>query len=561
MPRKKRETVLERTLSEIADSLIAFLTDESESGQEKVATAIKLAGKVYKGEGFHWLYSYWRTRKEVANHTERDVEQSSSIIPRLQALAKVFLDPDSAWKSTSYNTTLLYYFLGALDDNKKPIQDPFFNNIIDKLADPFKRKLQDSLHEHLIAQKIADEKKLELEIISTKAKKESLGFVKLFASPKDARGYASNNPQHISFSLFPEKEQWFLVWYDAFGDDYSLEVSEALSKYLSSLDEKDIYEDDDVRFECIKLRDAFIEKRKLLINPPVSALSDLKSAFVLKGKKENYELYWYDEQGDAREIDLESHPALSKYLNAQDTVDEKNIPQLNAFLRKLNTGVTISINKARQTLEKFFRHQQIESINSFKLLVNPATHALANLMSTFIVYKDKADIKLEWYDTLGNGREINLEPYPGLSSWLSRCENIAEEDYPELKQQLLEVDTSQPINRDEFKRQLEDCLLKRRQQNVDKEKNLDVETSVSKLKDSVPFDLGDFQKKLTACFNTKMTEVKKEGKVEPSSARKLDLSQFAAVTGLFGHKDKDKSSGKDSVHEHEGPLTDNLHGK
>ncbi|QBR83544.1 hypothetical protein E3983_03720 [Legionella israelensis] len=541
MPRKKPETIQERVLSNIADSLIAFLTDESEKGREKILNAIKLAGRDYKGEEYNWLFTYWRKRKEIATYTERDIDGSLSIIPRLQALAKVFLDPTGGWKSTSYNTTLLFYFLGALENNTNPTADPFFNSIVYDLADPFKRKLQDSLHEHLIAQKIAQEKARELESISDKAKKEALNFVHIFSNHEKAREYAMQKPQQISFALFFEKGKWQLAWYDVLGDDYSLEINKELNKQLSLYDEKDIIYDDAIKFECIKLRDAFIEKRKLFINPSASELSNIKSTFVLKGQKENYELYWYDNEGDCRQIDLAPYPFFLEYLNSQDKMDENNLPQLQAFLRKLNPTVSTGISKARQTLEKFFKNQKIEGVNSFKLLVNPAVHALDNLISTFVIYKNREDIRLEWYDAFGNGREISLEPYDKLISWLKAHEDIAEEDYPELKQQLLCIDTSQRINRDEFKKQLEECLLKGRPQVVKEEKN------TSRLKDTLSFDLKDFQAQLEGCFNKKRNELKENAatleknnrhKNEEKLPGKLDLSKFDAVTCLFGHKKK-----------------------
>ncbi len=520
MPATKRLKIEERMLSEIADSIIALLINESEESLEKIKGAVKQAGIKYNGEEYNWLISsiltYWRSRKSETKNTERDINHYTDVLTRLKAFSNVFLNPDGAWESTSYNTMLILHLLGAIDDEPDPCDKAFYSHIASKLAVPFKLKLQEWVHQYEYDQKMAEAKARSLKTMSDKTIEATLSAIKLFAGNQEASHYARKNPDQAVFRLYQKEKQWHLLWYDLLGEKNALDVSDDLKALLSrSSSDSSYLNNADVKSECLKLRDVLIEGRKVLINPPASEMTDLRTVFVLKKAKNDYALDWYDSDGLCRPIDLKKYPDFVELLETVDSIDEQNKQQIERHLRRVNVLTKTEIKSHIKRLDNFFKFKGAESAPTYQLMVNPASHQLAGLESTFILYKKDESLRLEWYDAFGKGQEIDIAAYPAVNDWIKARDEIVKEDYPELKQLLAKIDTSKAMDRSEFKAQLKACL----------ENSLHKEAS-----------------------DPRPAPEKKEG-VKPG---KLNVNEFA-VARLFGHKEKPAALEPDAQNEISGP--------
>ena len=179
MPGIKQQSIEVRMYSEMADSIIALLVNESESSYDKILNAVVDAGDVYKNaKDYPWilqsLVSTWRARANEADSAVSEIRRFRDVYTRLQTLAKVFLKPDQGWELTSYNSRLLMHLMGAIDDDPDPVENEFYINNVQKLSGPFKKNLQEYLHQYECAQRLTREKNQSLEAITKQETKKVL---------------------------------------------------------------------------------------------------------------------------------------------------------------------------------------------------------------------------------------------------------------------------------------------------------------------------------------------------------------------------------------------------
>lgn len=477
----KENTLEARQLETIADSVIAFLCDESDNGMKRVQEAVHRAGNGYTQRRNHWLVNWipgsplrlFRHRNKPLDGLEQNMDslarqfteidgrlqKSEIILQRLQRLAIVLLDPQGGWKSTSLNTYLLVYFMGLIDHCEHPTQEEFYYALIKKLNPIFKAKLQQSLQAYQFSVNKAKEEQAQVERLDSSKTKASLDFIYLTDQETRAFSKAKEEPKLAVFCLEQQAGQWQLKWVDLFGEAHPLAINSFLLQQLNGGKKSDT---DEVKQACLKARDLYLSQNKILVNPHVSRLADLKSTFVVKHLPALTALDWYDDFGRCHQIDLEKYPDLLAYLRGREALAEKDLPALHHFLRQVDKLQQVGVQGARLKLEAFFKTNAEVVASTFQLLVNPKASDLGHLESTFVLNTKDDAPELLWYDAFGNPRQLDLAAMPSITTWIESHVQYQEQDLAELKILLAAVDRSQSLKLDAFKAELAACLERRR---------------------------------------------------------------------------------------------------
>lgn len=178
-------------------------------------------------------------------------------------------------------------------------------------------------------------------------------------------------------------------------------------------------------------------------------------------------------------------------------------------------------------LKQEFMKARTLFLDKIQLIVNPknpATHEpITNqelirkeLSSTFVLRGKPYDYSLYWINTIGKVNAISLESYPQLNDWLNLQNSLTEENIPQLKAFLLQVNTSAPMKGIEsFKKELTAILSRRIDKNNVVESDSDSEEEI-----------------MPGTADT--AALSHEGK----PIRPLNLKLFAQVAKCLGHQEK-----------------------
>lgn len=513
--------LLELAAEQWIDAVIARILDQRPQAHEAICLASRKASEAYLLSNWNGLlrgaFKFFRKRRREADQTSLDLESFPDVFIRLQTLTKVFLNPKGKWEPTSYNTYLLIYLLGYLNGDEHPTQNHTYYTMLPLLVSLFKSKLQQAYQ----GMRYQRRKDLPSEKAESKTDKKSddLDFILLADDSKKAKDLAMRESDKAVFLVRQSKSGIELFAYDLHGREIQLPLTEELQQSMR----ESLKSGGQLKSLCLKAREAHLLKGKFYLNPASAELGQIRSAFVLrqveltrdkfnkaledKGWISVSNLDWYDDKGCSHQIDLTLYPELEDFLNKNPHVAMPDALYLAHQLRRIDLDFKADLGQTKQILDALFQKNKEDPFSSFKALVNPKSTDLSGLASTFVVYINPRELRLDWYDTYGGLREIELTDYSDLTQWLSEHPKVSDNDR-ELKAFLIRVNTSKPINRDEFKEQLAACLkdgLARKQ----------AESKLVTKDDSV---------------------VEPSAGAEERSVGKLDLNspKYLWVTGLFG---------------------------
>ncbi|MFI4963172.1 MAG: hypothetical protein ACHP6H_04870, partial [Legionellales bacterium] len=143
-------------------------------------------------------------------------------------------------------------------------------------------------------------------------------------------------------------------WVDPRGTDYPLEPSKELKGLFLKQRSLDATQDcskleQKIKKEMHRIKETFLLKTQVLVNPLDDKTSNevsnetliaqgAHSTFVLRGKMNEYRLWWLNSMGVQKEISLQSYPQLSQWLNKQEAFADAQLSQLRTHLIGVNTS-------------------------------------------------------------------------------------------------------------------------------------------------------------------------------------------------------------------------------
>lgn len=362
MPSKDGKGLLDivDNLNEFAEKLLNRIADESEEGCKQLISAIDAAKERYKKpidswiKG--WIYKFTRTRGQEIDSAIMGIEADPDSYTRLQEFK--LLVGKGEWNHGSFNY-YLFDELIKLVPGYQPLESELVHPIILKLREKINKRIDEFMSQFRINQKLIESRKQELLQTHQSAQK-FIDNVWITTNLESAKKSAKEDKSIIQFCLIHKNDIWKLSWIDATGKVYSLEPSEELIKILV---EHNVKEVDDLsalhlkqlKQECVKAREILLGRVQLLINPKapgtqVELTNDMlkengtSATFVLRGKPNEYSLWWINTLGSAHEILLESYSSMKTWLNEQShPLKEEHIPQLKTYLLNVNTIKSIDV--------------------------------------------------------------------------------------------------------------------------------------------------------------------------------------------------------------------------
>lgn len=368
MPSKDGKGLLDivDNLNEFAEKLLNRIADESEEGCKQLISAIDAAKERYKKpidswiKG--WIYKFTRTRGQEIDSAIVGIEADPDSYTRLQEFK--LLVGKGEWNHGSFNY-YLFDELIKLVPGYKPLESELVHPIILKLREKINKRIDEFMSQFRVNQKLIEDRKQELLQTHQSAQK-FVDNVSITNNLESTKKSAKENMSVIQFCLIFKNAIWNLYWIDATGKVYALEPGEELIQILIDGKIEDIVKDIDnlsalhskqLKQECVKARDTLLGRVQLLINPKdprsqVELTNDMlkengiSATFVLRGKPNEYSLWWINTLGSAHEISLESYSSMKTWLNDQShPLKEEHISQLKTYLLNVNTIKSIDVKE------------------------------------------------------------------------------------------------------------------------------------------------------------------------------------------------------------------------
>ncbi|WP_454780583.1 hypothetical protein [Legionella sp. WA2022007384] len=359
MPKKKSFKIPK----EFVEQVVGIIANESEEGRQKIVAIARRAEKNYQQPVKSWLtgwvYQYTRTRGEKIEQSINVMKDFPDAYTRLLEL-KLMISEGEWNVNSSYNYFLFLELIDAVPDYQM-VEDSQLPKFIMELKEDVLAEINSFMYQYKGTLEEKKKQEIEREAMiqsSMQAVKDVLIFNNL-ATAKNQ----SVQQDKIVFALSYKNPQWHLYWVDSTGEVYPLTPSEELAQKLATFEDRDIEKLNSVHLkqvkrECLKAREEYLAKVRLLINPENTktklALTneDLKvkgitSTFVLRcGEKEEISLWWINSLGSANKISLSDYPKLDFWLaNQKGTFKEADVLQLKAYLLQLNTTQSIASAK------------------------------------------------------------------------------------------------------------------------------------------------------------------------------------------------------------------------
>ncbi|HAT1792549.1 TPA: Dot/Icm T4SS effector RavH [Legionella pneumophila] len=368
MPPKDGKELLDiiDNLNEFAEKLLSRIADESDEGCKQLVHVLESARARYNKPIESWLkgwfYQFTRKRGQEIDMAIKGMEAFPDAYTRLQEFK--LLVGKGEWEHGSFN----YYLFDELIKSVpgyKPLESELVHPIILKLRQKINKRIDEFMSQYLATQKLIEARKQELLQTHQSAQK-FIDNVSMTNNLEAAKKSAKENKGVIQFCLIFESGIWKLSWVDATGKVYALEPGEELIQILIDAKIKDIVKDIDnlsalhlkqLKQECVKAREMLLGRVQLLINPKdprtqaeltndVLKENGTSATFVLRGKPNEYSLWWINTLGFAHEISLESYASMKTWLNDQGhPLKEEHIPQLKTYLLNVNTIKSIDVKE------------------------------------------------------------------------------------------------------------------------------------------------------------------------------------------------------------------------
>ncbi len=332
MPPKDGKELLDivDNLNEFAEKLLSRIADESDEGCKQLVHVLESARARYNKPIESWLkgwfYQFTRKRGQEIDMAIKGMEAFPDAYTRLQEFK--LLVGKGEWEHGSFN----YYLFDELIKSVpgyKPLESELVHPIILKLRQKINKRIDEFMSQYLATQKLIEARKQELLQTHQSAQK-FIDNVSIINDLEAAKKSAKENKGIIQFCLIFESDIWKLSWVDATGKVYALEPGEELIQILIDGKIKDIVKDIDnlsalhlkqLKQECVKAREMLLGRVQLLINPKdprtqaeltndVLKENGTSATFVLRGKPNEYSLWWINTLGFAHEISLEPYASM-----------------------------------------------------------------------------------------------------------------------------------------------------------------------------------------------------------------------------------------------------------
>ncbi|MFO8733285.1 Dot/Icm T4SS effector RavH [Legionella pneumophila] len=396
MPPKDGKELLDiiDNLNEFAEKLLSRIADESDEGCKQLVHVLESARARYNKPIESWLkgwfYQFTRKRGQEIDMAIKGMEAFPDAYTRLQEFK--LLVGKGEWEHGSFN----YYLFDELIKSVpgyKPLESELVHPIILKLRQKINKRIDEFMSQYLATQKLIEARKQELLQTHQSAQK-FIDNVSMTNNLEAAKKSAKENKGVIQFCLIFESGIWKLSWVDATGKVYALEPGEELIQILIDAKIKDIVKDIDnlsalhlkqLKQECVKAREMLLGRVQLLINPKdprtqaeltndVLKENGTSATFVLRGKPNEYSLWWINTLGFAHEISLESYASMKTWLNDQgNPLKEEHIPQLKTYLLNVNTIKSIDV---KEDMKEFKAQLQECLATGPKSKIPPASGAI-----------------------------------------------------------------------------------------------------------------------------------------------------------------------------------------
>lgn len=366
MPKEEKKLlVILDNLERFSEKLFAQLIDDSELARKQLIQSIQHAHEEYNKPSASyltgWLYYFSRTRgPQIANAIER-LELEPVVVSRLESFKSLIAEGE--WNIGSFNYYLFLELIKLVPEYES-LEESTAESVIKCLHRLLMKKIDSFLGEHKLTQRLIDEREKERQILSEKT--QPLGHVALYSSLLSAKFDAEYRANGVNFCL-TKTDKWELIWIDHSGLFVALPISDEL---LSCLERQPITKIEllnkvvtqQIKKECLRIRDAFYEKTTVLINPkhPKTELelSDRelcarseKASFVVRGKSGTYTISWINTMSKVLPISLDAYPALKDWLSSQEVINSDNLIQLKAYLSQVNTAQTIAMSDFKAQLQ------------------------------------------------------------------------------------------------------------------------------------------------------------------------------------------------------------------
>ena len=357
---KELPEITDGGLNEFVEKLLNRIADESEEGHEALLSTMEAAQSLYKKPTEYWftgwIYKYTRTRGPEINEAMKSIKAFPDAYTRLQDI-KLLVEAKGEWNpDSSYNYYLFVELIKSVP-GYKPLDEELVYPITIKVKNKILDKIDSFMSQYKANQLLIASRQKELDATRLGMQK-SVDNVLIFNNLEEAQVSAKKNPAQKHFCLTAINKVWHLSWIDLTGKAYKLYPTDELISLL--VDQKTEKEEqlnlihlEQLKKECVKARDIFLDKVQLRINPKDPAThvplnnesliaTGVSTTFVLRGKPNNYSLSWVSTLGKAAEIPLESYPQFKMWLDSQSSIGDEQLPQLKAYLLNVNTAHTLS---------------------------------------------------------------------------------------------------------------------------------------------------------------------------------------------------------------------------
>jgi hypothetical protein len=366
-------------LEAFADKLVERLLDDTGKGSEEFLSQISRAKNKYRKPIEHstalvaLVYSFTRTRSKDIERSISLLSTNQNVATRLTQFKRII--EHGSWEKGSFNR---YFFLELFKGVQRytdlnPEQEKV---VLDRLNILINNKVDKEIARLNLVSQPRKERALE-PIIRTPSKNMDHVLLTDFLALVDRT--VQDSPEKIQF-CFVKTKAWELFWIDATGVRLSIPINRELTSFLKSkesasksadltslshlgLKANDVLK---IKRESLNSLDTFLKQVKLIINPKEfysnrdlandELLESSASTFIVRVKPLEPSLYWVNSMNHISAIWLSEYPELSAWMNTYDVFDERLIPQLKAFLLRVNTSSILNVETFKDKLESCLLH-------------------------------------------------------------------------------------------------------------------------------------------------------------------------------------------------------------
>ena len=369
MPREGQDLpVIIDNLEIFSEKLLNLIADESDTGRDQLISIIESAKEHYnkpieswiKG----WFYQYTRVRGPEVDKAIKGIEAFPDAVTRLQEFK--LLVGKGEWKPGSFNYYLFDELIKAVP-GYQPLTNDVLHAVILRLDKLINTRIDGFMSEYKANQKLIESREKERQETHQSLQK-SIDNVLLFNNLESAKSAIKVEQNKIMFCLALTNGVWKLSWLDLMDMAHPLEPSEELVTLLQDQGVKDVEKLNLIQIkrlkkECIKVRDVFLGKTQVLVNPKdINSEQDLTnealiaqgvcSTFILRGQPNQYSLYWVNSLSNITEISLEKYPKMTEWLNATPyPFSTEQVQQLKTYLLHVNTTKPLGMDDFKNVLK------------------------------------------------------------------------------------------------------------------------------------------------------------------------------------------------------------------